>query len=219
MNGDVHFEREIISFNTTYLILLVHGAFYYLSTLYTYTSCIIPALKNWCFRTVVLEKTLESLLDFKAIKAANPQVNQLWIFIGRTNAEAGAQILWPRDAKSQLIGKDLDAGKTEGRRRRRQQRMKWLDGIFNSMDMSLSRLWEARKAQRAAVHEVAESGMTEQLNNNYSITELSEEKSILVLNIWKISFYNDPALLPTTLQEIKLQLTPSMLKSIIKVKT
>ena len=219
MNGDVHFERGIISFNTTYLILLVHGAFYYLSTLYTYTSCIIPALKNWCFRTVVLEKTLESLLDFKAIKAANPQVNQLWIFIGRTDAEAGAQILWPCDAKSQLIGKDLDAGKTEGRRRRRQQRMKWLDGIFNSMDMSLSRLWEARKAQRAAVHEVAESGMTEQLNNNYSITELSEEKSILVLNIWKISFYNDPALLPTTLQEIKLQLTPSMLKSIIKVKT
>ena len=61
--------------------------------------------------------------------------------------------------------------------------MRWLDGIFNSMDMSLSRLWEARKAQRAAVHEVAESGMTEQLNNNYSITELSEEKSILVLNI------------------------------------
>ena len=86
--------------------------------------------------------------------------------------------------KSQLIGKDLDAEKTEGRRIRRQQRMKWLDGVFNSMDMSLSKLWEARKAQRAAVHEVAESGMTDQLNNkNYSITELSEEKSILVLNI------------------------------------
>ena len=86
--------------------------------------------------------------------------------------------------KSQLIGKDLDAEKTEGRRRRRQQRMKWLDGVFNSMDMSLSKLWEARKAQRSAVHEVAESGMTDQLNNkNYSITELSEEKSILVLNI------------------------------------
>ena len=86
--------------------------------------------------------------------------------------------------KSQLIGKDLDAEKTEGRRRRRQQRMKWLDGVFNSVDMSVSKLWEARKAQRAAVHEVAESGMTDQLNNkNYSITELSEEKSILVLNI------------------------------------
>ena len=62
--------------------------------------------------------------------------------------------------------------------------MKWLDGVFNSVDMSVSKLWEARKAQRAAVHEVAESGMTDQLNNkNYSITELSEEKSILVLNI------------------------------------
>ena len=68
--------------------------------------------KNWCFWTVVLEKTLESPLDCKEIKPVNPKRNQSWIFIGRTNAEAevDAPILWPPDAKSQLIGKDLDAG-------------------------------------------------------------------------------------------------------------
>ena len=67
------------------------------------------ALKNWCFLTVVLEKTLESPLDSKEIKWVNPKRNQPWIFIGRTDAEA--LILWLPDAKSQLIGKDPDAGK------------------------------------------------------------------------------------------------------------
>ena len=72
--------------------------------------------KNWCFWTVVLEKTLESLLDCKGIKSVSPKGNQSWIFIGRTEAEA--PILWPPDVKSWLIGKDPDAGKIEGRRRR-----------------------------------------------------------------------------------------------------
>ena len=67
--------------------------------------------KNWCFRTVVLEKTLESPLDSKQIKPASSKGNQPWIFAGRTDAEAEAQILWPPDAKSRLIGKDPDAGK------------------------------------------------------------------------------------------------------------
>ena len=67
--------------------------------------------KNWCFWTVVLEKTLESPLDGKEIKPVNPKGNQPWIFIGRTDAEAEAPILWPLDVKSQLIGKDPDAGK------------------------------------------------------------------------------------------------------------
>ena len=66
-------------------------------------------LKNWCLWTVVLEKTLESPLDNKEIKLVNPKGNQPWIFIGRADAEIA--ILWPRDAKSQLIGKDPDAGK------------------------------------------------------------------------------------------------------------
>ena len=69
------------------------------------------ALKNWCFWTVVLEKTLESPLDNKEIKPVNPKGNQPWIFIGRTDAEAETLILRPPDEKSWLIGKDPDAGK------------------------------------------------------------------------------------------------------------
>ena len=68
-------------------------------------------LNNWCFWTVVLEKTFESPLDSKEIKPVNPEGNQSWIFIGRTDAEAEAPILWPPDVKSQLIGKDPDAEK------------------------------------------------------------------------------------------------------------
>ena len=67
------------------------------------------APKNWCFQTVVLEKTLESPLDSKKIKPVNPKGNQSWILIGRTDAEA--PLLWPPDAKKWLIGKDSDAGK------------------------------------------------------------------------------------------------------------
>ena len=67
--------------------------------------------KNWCFWTVVLEKTLESLLDCKEIKPVHPKGNQSWIFIGRTDAEAETPILWPPDAKNWLIGKDSDAEK------------------------------------------------------------------------------------------------------------
>ena len=67
--------------------------------------------KNWCFWTVVLEETLESPLDCKEIQPVHPKGNQYWIFIEMTDAEAGTPILWPRDAKSWLIGKDTDAGK------------------------------------------------------------------------------------------------------------
>ena len=67
--------------------------------------------KNWCFRTVVLGKTLDSPLDWKKIKSVNPKGNHPWIFIGRTDTEAEAPILWPSDEKNWLIGKDPDAGK------------------------------------------------------------------------------------------------------------
>ena len=94
--------------------------------------------KNWWFWIWVLEKTLESPLDSKQIKPVNPKRNQAWIFIGRTDTEA--PILWPPDGKSQVIEKDPILGKIEGRRRRGQQRMRWLDGITDSMAMSLSKL-------------------------------------------------------------------------------
>ena len=87
---------------------------------------------------MVLEKTLESPLHSEEIKPVNPKENQSWLFIGRTDAEAEAPILWPPDAKSRLTGKDLMLGKIEGRRRRG-QRIRWLNGIIDSMGMSLGR--------------------------------------------------------------------------------
>ena len=81
------------------------------------------------FWIMVLEKTLESPMDSREITPINPKGNQSWIFIERTDAEAEASILWAPDAKNWLIGKDPDAGKIEGRRRRGQQRMRWLDSI------------------------------------------------------------------------------------------
>ena len=105
-------------------------------------------LKNWCFWTVVLGKTLESPLDFKEIKLINPKGNQPWIFIQRIDAKADTPILWLPDAKSRLIGIDPDNGKDWGQKEKGVA-VRWLDSITDSIDMNLSKLQDIVKDREA----------------------------------------------------------------------
>ena len=123
--------------------------------------------KNWCFWTVVLEKTPESPLDCKEIQSVHPKGNQSWIFTGRTDAEAEAAVFWPPDGKSWLIGERL--GTTEGKRRKRQQKMRCLGSITDSMDMSLSKLREIVDREARCAQLMGSQRVGHELNWYYTI--------------------------------------------------
>ena len=140
-------------------------------------------------RTDALQnKTLGSSLDCKEIKPVNPKENQSWIFTGGTDAEAEVPTLWPPDVKGWLIlEKSLMLGKTEGRRRRGWQRMRWLDGITDSMDMSLSKFQEMvkdREAWRTVVYGITKNQTW--LNNWTKCMYYFTEKQTTLWWLWDL---------------------------------
>ena len=134
--------------------------------------------KIWCFQTMMLEKILENSLDCKDIKPVTPKGNQPWIFIGRTDAEAEAPILWPPDEKTWLTGKDPDAGERLRAGREGDDRgWRWLDGITDSKEVSLSKLLgDSGQGSLACCspwgHKVWHDSVTDQLRKGLEVVKV-----------------------------------------------
>ena len=142
------------------------------------------APKNWCFWTLVLEKTLESPLDCKEIKPVNPIGNQPWIFIGKTDAETEAPILWPPDVKSQLTGKDPDAGQDWGKEEKgttEDEMVGWHHQLRGHEFEQTQEIVKDRKVWRASVHG------SQRVGHNWATEQQQQHplyRHIITMSIW-----------------------------------
>ena len=147
------------------------------------------ALKNWCFWTVVLEKTLESPLDCKEIQPVNPKGNQSWVFVGRTHTEAEAPILWPPNVKSQIIRKDPDAGKDWSQDKKRMtedEMVGWPSPSPQTWVWASSRKW-----WRTGKPGVLQSMVSQRVGHDWETEQLQQQQhhSTIPVVAGKFSYY------------------------------